>query len=77
MREPLCGKPHEKKKKKKKKKIHPFKSSADLFNTHTILQAWVMFLAFCQIITYNASLYDIIDNFNLLMKRLNHNIVQS
>ena len=45
------------------KNSHLFKSYADLFNTQTIFQAWVIFHAFWQIITYNASSYDIIDDF--------------
>ena len=60
-----------------KKKSHPFKNYADLFNTQAIFQAWVIFLAFWQIITYNASYYDILDDFNFLMFFLNQNKVYS
>ena len=45
------------------KNSHPFTSYANLFNTQTIFQAWVISLAFWQIITYNASFYDIIEDF--------------
>ena len=44
---------------------HPLKSYVDLFNTQTIFQAWIIFLAFWQIITYNALFYDIIEDFKL------------
>ena len=46
------------------KKSQPFKIYTDLFNKHTIFQAWVIFLDFWQILTYNASFYDITDDFN-------------
>ena len=45
------------------KNSHPFRSYANLFNTQTIFQAWIIFLAFWQIITYNASFFDIIEDF--------------
>ena len=48
-----------------------------LFNTQTIFQAWAIFLAFLQIITYHASFYDITDDLNVLMKILNQNKVHS
>ena len=57
------------------KNSHPSKSYADLFNTQTIFQAWVIFLAFWQIITYNASFYDIIEDFKFLIKILNQSKV--
>ena len=60
-----------------KKKSPPFKSYADLFNTQAIFQAWVVFLAFWQIITYNASFYDIVNDFNFLLKILNQTKVHS
>ena len=53
----------------------PIHSKVMLICLTHIFQAWVIFLTFWQLITYNASFYDIIDDFNFLIKILNQNKV--